>query len=62
MRELFISLIFPLNDIADYMEAQNMQPLKHLVQEHSLITRAVDVTNAFREEIVAGGPIRPRRY
>ena len=39
-----------------------MQPLEHLVKEHRLIAKAVSVTEAFRNEIDAGGPIRPRRY
>jgi hemerythrin-like domain-containing protein len=39
-----------------------MQPLEHLAKEHRLIAKAVTVTKAFREEISAGDPIRPRRY
>ncbi len=39
-----------------------MHPIEHLVKEHQLIAKAVSVTKAFRNEIDAGGPIRPRRY
>ena len=39
-----------------------MQPLEHLVKEHRLITQAISVMKAFRDEIDAGGPIRPKRY
>ncbi len=39
-----------------------MQPLEHLAKEHRLISKAVAVTKTFRDEIDAGGPIRPRRY
>ncbi len=44
------------------MEFVNMQPLEHLAQEHRLIAKAVPITKSFRDEIEAGGPIRPRRY
>lgn len=39
-----------------------MQPLESLAREHRLIATAVSVTEAFRNEINAGDPIRPRRY
>lgn len=39
-----------------------MQPLESLAREHRLIAKAVSMTEAFRNEIDAGGPIRPRRY
>jgi hemerythrin-like domain-containing protein len=39
-----------------------MQPLEYLVKEHRLIAKAVKVTEAFRDEITSGSPIRPRRY
>jgi len=39
-----------------------MQPLEYLAKEHRLIAEAVSVTEAFRNEINTGGPIRPRRY
>ena len=39
-----------------------MQPLKHLVMEHRLISKAVTVTKTFRDRIDTGGPIRPKQY
>ncbi|MFW9832317.1 MAG: hemerythrin domain-containing protein [Candidatus Thorarchaeota archaeon] len=39
-----------------------MQPIKHLINEHRLIERAITKTKNFREEISAGSLIQPRRY
>jgi branched-chain amino acid transport system ATP-binding protein len=39
-----------------------MQPLELLAKEHRLITKAVKVTESFRDEIKAKSPIRPQRY
>ncbi|MFX0077917.1 MAG: hemerythrin domain-containing protein [Candidatus Hermodarchaeota archaeon] len=39
-----------------------MQPLESLTKEHRLIAKAVSVTEAFRNVIDAGSPIRPQRY
>lgn len=39
-----------------------MHPLEHLAKEHRLIAKAVSVTKNFRDEVSAGGPIKPQRY
>jgi hemerythrin-like domain-containing protein len=39
-----------------------MQPIKHLVMEHRLISKAVSVTKTFRDKIDADATIRPKQY
>lgn len=59
-------VFIPENPAYDYIEECKeyavMQPLEYLVKEHRLITKAVKVTETFRDEMKVGTPIRPRRY